>query len=59
LWTSLYNDRDLFEKNDHNVYYVSSVMGMQNNDGSMTVHLGGAEDVLEVLYPLLLRHGTA
>ncbi|WP_082739330.1 DUF1214 domain-containing protein [Aliiruegeria sabulilitoris] len=45
FWSvSLYNDRGFFEKNDRNAYNVNSVMGTQNDDGSMTVHLGGCED---------------
>lgn len=45
FWSvSLYNKNGFFEKNDRNAYNVNSVMGTQNDDGSMTIHLGGCED---------------
>lgn len=45
FWSvSLYNDRGFFEKNDRNAYNVNSVMGTRNDDGSMTIHLGGCDD---------------
>jgi hypothetical protein len=54
FWSvSLYNDRGFFEKNDRNAYYVNSVMGTQNDDGSMTVHLGGCEDGRVNCLPLM------
>ena len=45
FWSvSLYNDRGFFEKNARNAYNVNSVTGARNNDGSMTIHLGGCDD---------------
>lgn len=45
FWSiSLYNAKGFFEPNEHNGYVVNSVMGTRNDDGSMTVHLGGCED---------------
>ncbi len=45
FWSvSLYNASGFFEPNDRNAYSVNSVSGTRNDDGSMTVHLGGCED---------------
>lgn len=45
FWSvSLYNADGFFEKNDMDAYSVNSVVGTPNEDGSMTVHLGGCED---------------
>ncbi|MEQ9694940.1 DUF1214 domain-containing protein [Shimia sp. SDUM112013] len=45
FWSvSLYNAEGFFEPNDLNAYVVNSVMGARNDDGSMTVHLGGCDD---------------
>lgn len=45
FWSiSLYNARGFFEPNARNAYNVNSVTGTRNDDGSMTVHLGGCED---------------
>jgi hypothetical protein len=42
FWSiSLYNAKGLYEPNPLNAYVVNSVMGTRNDDGSMTVHLGG------------------
>ena len=38
------NARGFFEPNDRNAYNVNSVTGTRNDDGSMTVHLGGCGD---------------
>jgi hypothetical protein len=45
FWSvSLYNAQRYFEPNDLGAYVVNSVSGKRNEDGSMTVHLGGCED---------------
>lgn len=45
FWSiSLYNARGFFEKNDLAAYNVNSVTGKRNDDGSMTVSLGGCKD---------------
>ncbi len=45
FWSvSLYNADGFFEKNALDAYIVNSVTGKRNEDGSMTVHLGGCED---------------
>lgn len=45
FWSiSLYNEKGFFEPNARNAYNVNSVTGARNDDGSMTVHLGGCED---------------
>jgi len=45
FWSiSLYNAKGFFEPNDRNAYNVNSLTGARNDDGSMTVHLGGCED---------------
>lgn len=54
FWSvSLYNDRGFFEKNDRNAYNVNSVTGARNDDGSMTIHLGGCEDDRVNCLPLM------
>jgi len=45
FWSlSLYNADGFFEPNEIGAYNVNSVTGARNEDGSMTVHLGGCED---------------
>ncbi|MDW4549472.1 DUF1214 domain-containing protein [Defluviimonas sp. D31] len=45
FWSiSLYNRAGFFEKNDLGAYNINSVTGARNEDGSMTVHLGGCDD---------------
>ncbi|MCA8883952.1 MAG: DUF1214 domain-containing protein [Rhodobacteraceae bacterium] len=45
FWSvSLYNAAGFFEPNPEDAYVVNSVMGTRNDDGSMTVHLGGCGD---------------
>ena len=45
FWSvSLYNADGFFEPNDIDGYVVNSETGTRNNDGSMTVHLGGCDD---------------
>lgn len=45
FWSiSLYNAAGFFEPNDLNAYNINSVTGERNDDGSMTVHLGGCDD---------------
>lgn len=45
FWSvSLYNAGRYFEPNERDAYVVNSVSGVRNEDGSMTVHLGGCED---------------
>jgi len=54
FWSvSLYNARGFFEKNDRDAYYVNSVMGARNDDGSMTIHMGGCEDGRVNCLPLM------
>jgi len=45
FWSiSLYNAQGFFEPNDQQAYSINSVSGARNDDGSMTVHLGGCQD---------------
>ncbi len=45
FWSiSLYDAEGFFERNALDAYNVNSVAGTRNDDGSMTVHLGGCED---------------
>ncbi len=45
FWSlSLYNSTGYFEENAQDAYNVNSVTGARNDDGSMTVNLGGCED---------------
>jgi hypothetical protein len=45
FWSvSIYNASGFFEPNNRNAYSVNSVSGTRNDDGSMTVHLGGCDD---------------
>ncbi|WP_206198109.1 DUF1254 domain-containing protein [Shimia sediminis] len=45
FWSvSVYNAGGFFEKNAKGVYNINSVSGARNDDGSMTVHLGGCGD---------------
>ena len=45
FWSiSAYNAQGFFEKNSLGAYNVNSVTGKRNDDGSMTVHLGGCGD---------------
>jgi hypothetical protein len=45
FWSvSLYNSDGFFEPNPLDAYTVNSVTGTPNDDGSMTVHLGGCDD---------------
>ena len=45
FWSvSLYNAEGFFETNAIDGYVVNSIMGERNDDGSMTVHLGGCDD---------------
>ena len=45
FWSvSLYNADGFFEKNDRNAYVINSGTAAQNEDGSVTVHLGGCDD---------------
>ena len=45
FWSvSLYNADGRFEENALGAYNVNSVSGTPNDDGSMTVHLGGCDD---------------
>ncbi|WP_226925743.1 DUF1214 domain-containing protein [Meridianimarinicoccus sp. MJW13] len=54
FWSvSLYNKNGFFEKNDRNAYNVNSVTGARNDDGSMTIHLGGCDDDRANCLPLM------
>lgn len=45
FWSiSLYNAAGFFEPNDLGAYNINSVTGERNDDGGMTVHLGGCDD---------------
>lgn len=45
FWSvSLYNAAGFFEKNTLDAYNINSVTGKRNDNGSMTVHLGGCDD---------------
>lgn len=45
FWSvSLYNAQGFFQPNKRGAYSVNSVSGARNENGSMTVHLGGCED---------------
>ncbi len=45
FWSlSLYNANGFFEKNPLGAYNVNSVNGERNEDGGMTIHLGGCDD---------------
>lgn len=44
FWSvSLYNAEGFFEPNELGAYNINSVTGERNEDGSMTVHLGGCD----------------
>ncbi|WP_282121579.1 DUF1214 domain-containing protein [Ruegeria atlantica] len=44
FWSvSLYNAAGFFEENARDAYNVNSITGTPNDDGSMTVHLGGCD----------------
>ena len=54
FWSvSLYNEEGFFEPNDFDGYVVNSVMGTRNDDGSMTIHLGGCDDGRENCLPIM------
>jgi hypothetical protein len=45
FWSiTVYNAEGLFEKNDRDAYSVNSISGVKNDDGSVTVNLGGDSD---------------
>jgi hypothetical protein len=45
FWSiTVYNKAGFFEKNSLGVYSVNDVTGVPNDDGSLTVHLGGDEN---------------
>ena len=45
FWSlSLYNAAGFFEPNDLDAYNINSVTGTRNDDGTMTIHLGGCDD---------------
>jgi hypothetical protein len=54
FWSiSLYNADGFFVPNDSDGYVVNSVMGTRNEDGSMSVHLGGCADGRVNCLPLM------
>ena len=54
FWSvSLYNADGFFEANDHGGYVINSVTGTPNDDGSVTVHLGGCDDGRVNCLPLM------
>ena len=49
FWSvSVYNKDGYFQKNDKGVYNINSQSGKANPDGSMTVNLGGCDDVSRI-----------
>ena len=45
FWSiTVYNAEGFFEKNDRDAYSVNNISGVKNDDGSVTVHLGGEAD---------------
>ncbi len=45
FWSvSMYNAEGFYERNDRNAYNFNNLTGERNEDGSMTIHLGGCED---------------
>ncbi|GAA5191502.1 DUF1214 domain-containing protein [Ferrimonas gelatinilytica] len=45
FWSlSLYNAQGFFQPNQRDAYNINSVTGIRNDDGTMTIHLGGCED---------------
>lgn len=45
FWSiSMYNQGGYFEPNSQNAYSVNNLTGQENDDGSVTIHLGGCED---------------
>ena len=45
FWSiSVYNADGYFEPNDRNAYSINSITATPNDDGSVTVHFGGAHD---------------
>jgi hypothetical protein len=49
FWSvSVYNKDGFFQQNDKGVYNINSQSGKANADGSMTVNLGGCDDVSRV-----------
>lgn len=54
FWSvSLYNANGFFEKNALGAYSVNSVSGQRNDDGSLTIHLGGCADGRVNCLPLM------
>jgi len=46
FWSiSVYNADGYFEPNDRNAYNVNNITATPNDDGSVTVHFGGADDL--------------
>lgn len=46
FWSiSVYNADGFFEPNDQNAYSVNNITATPNDDGSVTVHFGGADDL--------------
>jgi hypothetical protein len=54
FWSvSLYNAEGFFEENALGAYNVNSVTAERNEDGSVTVHLGGCDDGSENCLPIM------
>ena len=46
FWSiSVYNADGYFEPNERNAYSVNNITATPNDDGSVTVHFGGADDL--------------
>ena len=46
FWSiSVYNAEGFFEPNDHDAYSVNNITAIPNDDGSVTVRFGGADDL--------------
>jgi hypothetical protein len=45
FWSvTVYNAEGFFEKNDRDAYSINNISGVKNDDGSVTVNLGGSAD---------------
>ncbi|WP_108259138.1 DUF1214 domain-containing protein [Mangrovicoccus ximenensis] len=54
FWSvSLYNADGFYQKNALGAYNVNSVSGTRNDDGGMTIHLGGCDDGRQNCLPVM------
>jgi hypothetical protein len=53
FWSiSMYNAKGYFEKNKFDAYSLNNVTSKKNDDGTVTIHLGGCEDRRSNCLPL-------